>query len=64
MARKPLITFQGWDGKWWRKIKVGRGVYEAVTWVVPWKIGLVMAIAPELGKVVGRGLVRKRFQGR
>ena len=31
--RKAFVTFEGWDGKWWRKIKVGRAIYSAASWV-------------------------------
>jgi hypothetical protein len=34
---KQLITFEGWDGKWWRRIKVGKAVYDAATFLLPIK---------------------------
>lgn len=40
--RKALITFEGWDGKWWRRIRVGEAVYEAATWVMPFKYSAVL----------------------
>lgn len=49
MARRRsrrLVTFEGWDGKWWRRIRVGPAVYEAVSTVfVPWKVSLVIGVA-------------------
>jgi len=36
-----LITFKGWEGKWWKKIKVGRAALSAAGWVVPLKWQLV-----------------------
>jgi hypothetical protein len=59
VARKALITFQGWDGKWWKRIKVGKAVYSAATWVMPWKISLALWGVEEVGKVVFRGSVRR-----
>jgi hypothetical protein len=53
VARKArgrgLVTFDGWDGKWWKRIKVGRAVYSAVTTVyLPWKISIAQGIVEEL----------------
>lgn len=52
MARRrsrALVTFEGWDGKWWRRIKVGRAVYSAVTTVyMPWKISLALNVTEGL----------------
>lgn len=53
--RKPLITFEGWDGKWWRRIKVGKAVVDAVTFVyLPVKyqiaLGVVEAVVEEARK--------------
>jgi len=60
MARKPLITFQGWDGKWWRKIKVGRGIWDAAMFVMPWKLSLgIEAGELIIGEVKRRGYLRK-----
>ena len=43
--RKPLVTFEGWDGKWWRKIKVGRGIYDAATFVLlPTKYSIALGV--------------------
>lgn len=59
MARKPLVTFEGWDGQWWRRIRVGRAVYTAVTTVyVPWKVSLLMGAAEA---VTGFDLEEKLF---
>lgn len=43
--RKALVTFEGWDGKWWRRIKVGRAVYSAVSFVyVPMKASIALGV--------------------
>jgi len=39
---KQLITFEGWDGKWWRRIKVGKAAYDAATFLLPLKWTLVV----------------------
>lgn len=59
MARKALITLQGWDGKWWRKIKVGRAVWDAGLWVLPLKVSIALAVGEAIGEELKRGAVRR-----
>jgi hypothetical protein len=63
MARRQLVTFEGWDGKWWTRIKVGKAVYSAVGWVLPWKLSLALNAAEAAGGYVG-GLIRLSRQAR
>lgn len=63
-AKKPLITFRGWDGKWWRRIKVGRALWEAGTWTMPLKYQLVYYSVREAGKVVLNGFIRQHPESR
>jgi hypothetical protein len=63
-AKKPLITFYGWDGKWWRRIKVGRAALEASTWIIPLKYQLVYYTARWVGGMVTDGFVRQDTKGR
>lgn len=64
MARKKqLITFEGWDGKWWKRIKVGKAIYDAATFVVPFKVGLALWAAEEVGAAIGKA-VRRRARSR
>lgn len=58
MARKRLITFEGWDGKWWKRIKVGKAVYDAATFVMPFKWTLAFWGVEELVKAVRKRVSR------
>lgn len=59
MAGKQLITFEGWDGKWWRRIKVGKAIVDAATFVMPIKYSLAVWGAGEL-----IGLAKRKLRGR
>ena len=37
---KGLVTFEGWGGQWWKRIKPGQAAYDAVTTVAPFKLSL------------------------
>ena len=63
-TKKPLITFYGWDGKWWRKIKVGKAALEASTWVIPIKYQVVYYAVRWAGGKVADGFVRQHPEGR
>lgn len=64
MARKKqLLTFEGWDGKWWKRIKVGKAVWDAATFVLPFKWTLALWAAEEVGGAIGKA-VRKRGSSR
>lgn len=39
---KQLVTFKGWNGRWWTRIDVGKGVYDAATFVMPFKWSLAV----------------------
>lgn len=53
MPGTPLVTFKGWEGKWWKNIKPGRAALDAVLTVMPGS-----GLASTLGKRVGGKLVR------
>jgi len=57
--KKQLITFEGWDGKWWKRIKVGKAVYDAAMFALPFKVTLAVWAAEEVGGAIGKA-VRKR----
>jgi len=47
--RRGLVTFDGWDGKWWTRIKVGRAIYSAATTVyLPWYVSIGQGVVEEL----------------
>lgn len=35
---QPLITFKGWRGRWWKKIKPGKAAIDALETVGPAKL--------------------------
>lgn len=35
---KPLITFEGWQGQWWKRIKPGKALVSAIEDVGPAKV--------------------------
>lgn len=49
-----LVTFKGWEGKWWKNIKPGRALADAALTVMPGA-----GVASTLGKRVGGKLIRK-----
>lgn len=49
----PLVTFKGWEGKWWKNIKPGRAALDAALTVLPGS-----GLAATLGKRVGGKLIR------
>lgn len=59
-----LITFKGWEGQWWRKIKPVKAAVAAAGWVAPLKISLAVEAAKQVGLFsgiakIGKGLVSK-----
>lgn len=52
---KGLITFNGWDGKWWRRIDYGKGVYDAVTFVAPLKVNVAIWAVGAITKSLRKG---------
>ena len=64
MARKPLVTFEGWDGQWWRRIKVGKAVWDAATFVMPFKWSIALWAAEEAGGMIGGALRRASKKGK
>jgi hypothetical protein len=57
---KPLVTFYGWDGKWWKRIKVGRAVWSAAQWtLIPFKYQLLILAGELVWKGVRRGFVQR-----
>lgn len=47
-AHGPLVTFDGWDGKWWRRIKPGKAAWDAFLWVGPAKVTIPIDIGEEV----------------
>jgi hypothetical protein len=42
-----LVTFRGWRGQWWKRIKPGRAAVDAVTTVGPAKVWIPVMLAEE-----------------
>lgn len=57
--RKALVTFEGWDGRWWTRIKVGKAAWDAALFVLPWKISLGIEAAKWVGQEVARGVAQR-----
>ncbi len=60
----PLVTFKGWEGAWWKRIKVGKAAVSAASWALPLKISLAAEGAKQLGLLgsltkLGKGLIGK-----
>lgn len=53
----PLVTFKGWEGKWWKNIKPGRAAASALVTVLPGS-GAVGTIGKAVGQRVGSKLIR------
>lgn len=57
---KPLVTFYGWDGKWWKRIKVGKAVWSAAQWtLIPLKYQLLILAGELVWKGAKRGFVKR-----
>jgi hypothetical protein len=63
---KPLVTFKGWNGRWWTRIDYAKGIYDAATFVfIPWKVSVALAVIdaatgfdPE--GAIGRAISKKK----
>jgi hypothetical protein len=53
--KRHVVTFDGWNGKWWKRLKVGKSAWSAFLWNIPFKY----SIALELGQEVA-GALRTR----
>jgi hypothetical protein len=53
-----LVTFKGWEGKWWRNIKPGRAAVDALVTVLPGS-GALGKIGQAVGQRVGSKLIRR-----
>lgn len=58
----PLVTFKGWEGKWWRNIKPGRAVLDAAVTVLPGS-GALSTIGKRIAPNLVRKGVRRFFRG-
>ncbi len=52
-----LVTFKGWEGKWWRNIKPGRAAVDALVTVLPGS-GALGKVGQAVGQRVGSKLIR------
>jgi len=52
-----LVTFKGWEGKWWRNIKPGRAAVDAALTVLP-GVGMLGKVGQAVGQRVGSKLIR------
>jgi len=67
---EPLVTFKGWQGKWWKNIKPGQAALDAVLTVMPGAgvastVGKRVAgkVARRVGSKLGKLLRRKPRAG-
>jgi len=52
-----LVTFKGWEGKWWKNIKPGRAAVDALVTVLPGS-GALGKVGQAVGQRVGSKLIR------
>jgi len=52
-----LVTFKGWEGKWWKNIKPGRAAVDALVTVLPGS-GAIGKVGQAVGQRVGSKLIR------
>lgn len=57
---RGLVTFHGWSGKWWKKIRPAKAAYDAFQVVAPFKYGLAASAGAWAWSQAKRRWVRRR----